>query len=906
MRRLLTGLTALILVAAAIAAPRLADDLRPRPAVPPMSVGTADDPGAQAEMEYLMLRDPVTGIVPRDIRRREVAFARALPRDGVRAGRGGPLRAAAAPALVWTERGPNNVGGRTRVFAVDAGDPDVLIAGGVGGGIWRSADDGASWSLRTAPGQIHGTTCIAQDLRAGQTGTWYVGTGEIRGSTTNATRWGALYLGDGIFKSTDGGLSWTLLPSTSTGTPQTTDPFDYVINVATNPANATQDEVLVATYRGIYRSTDGGGSWNVVIPSDSGFTDVAITPAGVMYASTRSGSLIRVWRSTDGVTWTLIQPASFPTAANRVVIAYAPSFPSIVYFFVQGANNTPAVNGHQLWKYVYVSGDGSGAGGIWANRGASLPGDLSTQSGYDQVVHVKPDDEDFVIIGGTNLYRSTNGFATTGSTTTIGGYPFYPGGNHHPDLHAGAFSPANANVYYSAGDGGVSKAPDITAPAMVWVSLNHGYNVTQFYSVAIAPDAGSDLILAGAQDNGSQLGNAPGASDWVLAFGGDGTVVEVSPAVQDRLYTQYQNGPIQRQTWGGANVTTITPTGATNQLFVNPIVLDPNDPRRLYYAAGTSSTSSMIWRNDDAPNATSTAGWSSLPATNVGAGSGYTRRISAIGVSTANAPDVLYFGTIDGMVMKAVNAHTATPSVTNVTPPGLGGGTATGGFVRCVAVDPQDSNRALVAFGNYNFQSLWYTTDGGATWTDVEGNLAGPAGPSIRWATMLHFDGQLHVFLGTSVGVLSTQSLAGGATVWAQEAASELGNVIVGYLDYRSSDATLAVGTHGRGVFTTQLTSIVGVGEGPVAGGPRVHLRPASPNPAREATTLAFDLPRAAEVSLRLYDVGGREAAVIARGRHAAGRHQVPVDTGRLRAGVYHVVLRAGDEVATGKLLVRR
>src|SRR5262245_29493585 len=623
-----------------------------RAAVPPMAPGTEDDPDAQAEMEFMMLRDPLTNRIPRGIHRREVLFARGLPDRRTRVLRNSPDGAAATQALVWTERGPNNVGGRTRAFAIDVTSPATLIAGAVGGGIWRSTDDGASWSLRTAPGQIHSATCIAQDHRTGKTQVWYVGSGEIRGSTTNATRWGSLYLGDGIFKSTDGGASWTLLPSTSTATPQTVDPFDYVINVATNPANAGQDEALAANSRGLYRSVDGGGSWTQVIASDSGFTDVAITAGGAMYAVTRVGSLIRVWRSTNGTAWTLIQPASFPTAANRIVIGLPPSNPEIVYFFVQGANNSPAVALHQIWKYTYLSGDGSGAGGTWENRGGTLPSDLKPQTGYDQVVHVKPDDPNFLVLGGTNLYRSTNGFATTAATTVIGGYPFYPDFGHHPDLHAGAFSPVDPKVYYSAGDGGVAKAPDITVPTMGWLTLNHGYNVTQFYSVAIAPDAGSNVLLAGAQDNGSQLGNAPGASDWVLAYGGDGTVVEVSPAADDRLYTQYQNGPIQRLNWDGSNAIDFTPAGPTNQLFVNPIVLDPNTTTLLYYAAGTSGSTSMIWRNDNAPIATSSTGWTSLAATNVGAGAGYARRISALGMSTANSPNVLYYGTIDGIVMK--------------------------------------------------------------------------------------------------------------------------------------------------------------------------------------------------------------------------------------------------------------
>ncbi len=867
-----------------------------RPDVKPASLGTEDDPDAQAEMEFRMLRDPIANAIPRGIHRREITFARALPVRRARSLRNGPGPETATQTLVWTERGPNNVGGRTRAFAVDVSSPTTLLAGSVAGGIWRSPDEGASWSQRLSPAQIHSTTCIAQDRRAGMTGTWYVGTGEIRGSTTNATRWGSLYLGDGIFKSADGGLTWTLLPSTSSGTPQTANPFDYVIDVATNPANVSQDEVLAATFRGIYRSIDGGGSWSQVLPSDSAFTEVAVTQTGVMYAVTRVSGLVKVWRSVVGTAWNLIQPGTFPTAVNRAVLGLAPSNPNVVYFFLQG----PAgVNGHQFWKYTYLSGDGSGAGGTWVNRTSSLPADINTQAGYDQTIQVRPDDENFVIIGGTNLYRSTDGFATTGATTVIGGYPFYPDRIHHPDLHSGAFSPADSKVYYSAGDGGLARAADITIPDMVWTSLNHGYNVTQFYSVATAPDSGSNVILAGAQDNGSQLGNAPGASDWIMAYGGDGTVVEVSPAAGDRLYTQYQGGQIQRQNWDGTNLVDFTPTGAMNQLFVNPIVLDPNNSALLYYAAGTSTSSSMIWRNDNAPNADPTTGWTSLAATNVGA-----HPISALGLSTANSGNVLYYGTIDGIVTRADNANTGAPTVTNVTPPGLNGGTAFGGFVRCVAVDPTNSNRALVAFGNYNFRSLWYTTDGGASWTDVEGNLAGASGPSIRWASIFYIDGQLEVFLGTSIGVLSTSALAGASTVWVQEAGSAIGNVIVGYMDFRAVDNTLAVATHGRGVFTGRFVSSVAVGEGRVAS--RATLSPSYPNPARTTAAIAFDLPRASDVSLRLYDVAGREVAVLASGRQESGRHQVAVAADRLAPGAYYYVLRAGSTVETRNLIVRR
>ena len=504
---------------------------------------------------------------------------------------------------------------------------------------------------------------------------------------------------------------------------------------------------------------------------------------GVVYAHTHVSGVTRIWRSPDGVNWTNIAPATFPMVTGRVVIGIAPSNPNIVYFYVHGANNTPAVGGHQIWKYKYLSGDGSGNGGLWENRGGNLPSDINSQTGYDMIVHVHPLDTNFVIIGGTNLYRSTNGFSSISATTTIGGYPYWPGGNHHPDLHSGMYKPGNPTVYYSGHDGGLSRTDDVNATGVTWTSLDNGYNVTQFYSVSIAPDSGSDVIMGGAQDNGTLRGTQPGLSAWDMVFGGDGTIVVVSPSADNRLYTQYQGGQMQRMGWDGSGVVSITPSGSTNQMFVNPIVLDPNNSSVLYYAGGANAPSltSALWRNDNAPNA-STADWTALGNTDVGAAPGYVRTISAIGVSRANSPNVVYYGTIDGIVKRADNANTATPTVTDITPPGLNGGTANGGFVRCVAVDPANSSRALAVFGNYNFQGLWYTTNGGSTWTDVEGNLAGPSGPSTRFAVIIYVGNAMEVFLGTSIGLLSTTSLNGTSTVWALEAAGSIGNVIVGWL----------------------------------------------------------------------------------------------------------------------------
>src|SRR5262249_12035660 len=117
-------------------------------------------------------------------------------------------------------------------------------------------------------------------------------------------------------------------------------------------------------------------------------------------------------------------------------------------------------------------------------------------------------------------------------------------------------------------------------------------------------------------------------------------------------------------------------------------------------------------------------------------------------------------------------------------------------------------------------------------------------------------------------------------------------NVIVGYMDYRASDRTLAIGTHGRGVFTTQIPTVSAVGEEPVAA-TRPRLGPGYPNPARDQATLTFELPRASDVSLRLYDVAGRQVAALVNGRQERGHHEVPFATGRLAGGTYYYVLDA-------------
>jgi len=793
----------------------------PAPPVPPPPAEKDDDPRARVEQEFMMLRDPVTGRIPDRIFELEQVFAHTLPmRQEYVLGKTGMVRNAAA--LTWAERGPINVGGRTRGLSIDvrtSSPPNVtIIAGGVSGGIWRSTNDGTSWTITTTVGQLHSVGCIVQDTRPGKRDTWYTGSGEGFGNSASAS--GASYRGDGIFKSTDNGLTWTQIPSTVNNTPQSfISPFQYITNFAIDTSRTSSDIFYAAASNTIQRSSDGGTTWSTVLGTfgSSTWSDVQVDSGGVVYAALPSASTSAgIWRSPDGVTWTNISSgvSGFPTTYGRIVIGLAPSRANVVYFLIQGTNGTNGVNqinGHQLWKYTYVSGGGSGSGGTWENRGVNLPSlafpnePFDSQSGYDLICRVKPDNVNFLIIGGTNLYRSTDAFATTANTARIGGYDpnvtngIYP--NNHPDHHAGVFLPGSSLRFYNGNDGGLAVTSDITTTLggnnpVAWTSLNNGYNVTQFYSIALAPEAGSDFMVAGTQDNGNRVGNSPGASSWTISpEGGDGTFTAVAPLSDNRYYAATQFGSIRSRKRDFTLIQNFTPSSSFNQLFVNPFALDPSNSSILYYAAGNSMSNSGLWRNDSAKSSNPSNFWTFLSSTSV------TSNVTAIGVSTASSSNTVYYGTGSGTVYRVDNASAGSnPAVTPLGQP------VVNGYVSCVSVDPTNSAKALLTYSNYNVQRIWYTTNSGSSWSTVDGNLTGSSAPSIRWANIFYVGGVPHYFIAASTGIYFTTALAGSSTAWTQEATASVGNVVADMLAYRPSDGTLVAATHGRGIFTTIIS----------------------------------------------------------------------------------------------------
>ena len=518
----------------------------------------SDNPTERVVWEKIRLMDPATGQIPRNIHKKERTFAKTLPSVNF-------SNAKNISQANWVHRGPFNVGGRTRALAIDVTNENILFAGGASGGMFRSTDGGMSWSMTTHPNQLHNVTCVSQDTRPGKENIWYFGSGELRGSSASGGE--AYYQGNGIYKSIDGGLSWDSLSSTATNTPHSFDnDFDFIWNIVTDPSNDSMDVIYAATYGSIYRSADGGASWSKSINGGNAYhNNVEITSNGVVYAtlsSDGSSSGRGIWRSDDGINWTKINDAMFPPIYARIAIGINPSNENEIYFLAAETDgygqHTDVFFGGEtwtsLWKYEYVSGNGTGSGGIWTDLSSNIPSNnptsfdnFNSQSSYDLMIKIHPSDPNIIIIGGTNLWRSTDGFTTASNTDICGGYlvgsyegdgnwGLYP--NHHPDQHDLLYLKSNDSVAYSATDGGVYRCDNIFADTIEWTSLNNGYYTTQLYAATLSRNANSDLLHGGFQDNGNFITFSGNPTDhWTMPFNGDGAFAGIADNEEDFYLT---------------------------------------------------------------------------------------------------------------------------------------------------------------------------------------------------------------------------------------------------------------------------------------------------------------------------------------------------------------------------------
>jgi len=890
-----------------------------------------ENPQERSEYEYSMLADPATGLIPDDIKFKEQAFAESISKN--EALLQVSENAQESEVLDWRSIGPNNTGGRTRAVAIDVTDENIILAGGVSGGVWRSENGGSSWTKTTGAADLHSVTTIVQDTRVGKEQTWYYGTGELLGNSTRAA--GAPFRGEGIYKSINGGRSWQILPSTSTNDPAIFNyPFNYVWDIVINP-NSANDEVIAAIYGGIVKSDDGGFTWRTVLGDDllalggltdlndsiaTFFTDVHVTSNGTFYSALSSrtndgqtlSGLAGVYQSTDGDNWIRIKELT-STVNGRTELGSSLGNPNLLYVVTDG------IVALELGKFDALQSTYTDLSENIPALGGSI-GDFNSQGGYNLFIAVHPDDDQVVYTGGTNLYRSTDGFSSTENTDWIGGYDtdndfsLYP--NHHPDQHDVIFYPSNSNRMISVNDGGIYRTSNNLQEEVSYVSLNNGYVTTQFYTAEVSKLEEDNFVIGGTQDNGTIL-TATQQDAASRIWNGDGGYVATTK-FGIYYYAAFQNAQIYRLTLSSQNQLSsfarIDPIGAgqtPNQgyLFINPYLLDPNNQNRMYLAGGD-----FVWRNRNLSQIPSGSqlktgyNWTRMNNTWITNGS-----ISALGISTDPA-DVLYYGSSIGQLNKIENANTDNYSVTHLNAlPGVN--LPIRANISSISVDPINANNLMVTFSNYSVPSVFFSNDGGTSFSDVSGNLeenldGSGNGPSVRWAELVPLkDGSFQYYVGTSTGLYSTTSLNGSATIWTQEGPSTIGNVVVNMLDYRRSDGRIVAATHGNGLYFSEVPNVIPEPEDEVV--EELVVLQSYPNPFNDLTTIRFELPESDYVVVRIYNMLGQLVTVASAGLGFTGENEVfwdGTDEGgnSVKEGIYLIRFTYRDQNATKRVIFSR
>ncbi|MGB0879678.1 MAG: hypothetical protein ACPGTO_03845, partial [Polaribacter sp.] len=711
----------------------------------------------------------------------------------------------------WEERGPNNVGGRTRVVLFDPNDATHkrVFAGGVSGGLWVNndiTDANSSWT-QVGIDENLAISCMAVDPNNSQI--MYIGTGELYT--------GDDALGNGVWRSMDGGATWTnvyrVRGATTTGGNYLVSGTYYTTDIVVrdadgNSATTNDSEVFVSvggryytgspvstfiglSDYGLFKSADTGTNWNrVTFDNVSGRPEapnnLEIGSDNTLWISTTrniygdSGG--SVYSSTNGNTFTLKHTVS---NARRTEIAVSKTDADKIYILAQLTTDPVG---------LYLTTDAFAT----TPTTLALPDDVDTgipandftrgQAFYDLMLAVDPNNDAIAYVGGIDLFR------TADSGTSWTQISKWSNNNDlaalnvplvHADQHGWAFHPTNSDIAVNGNDGGVYYASSLSGASSSTTAIsarNKDYNVTQFYKGSIGQGTSPELLLAGAQDNGTQFvnGASSGVNGTIEVFGGDGGFCFIDKDESYMIVSYVYNNILRLNL--PYNGTGIYINQSNSGDFINPMELDDN--LDILYTKWSS---------------TQLARYSGITGTVAGATFSHAllSNISTIKVSPYTmASSTIFVGTSDGTLAKVENVN-ASPTITNI---------SGGSFLGSVSAIEFGANEdeILVTFHNFGVDSVWYTTDGGTSWANKEGDL-----PDIPVkAILMNPLNNDEVILGTEFGVWSTGNFKDASPSWTQSY-NGMSGVPVTSFDFRTSDNTILASTYGRGMFTGKFTSRV-------------------------------------------------------------------------------------------------
>lgn len=757
-----------------------------------------------------------------------------------------------AQSETWELVGPINIGGRITDIEISSDAVNTRFIGAASGGVFRSTDNGESWQpiFDEQPMLSIGDIALAPSNQE----IVFVGTGEV-----NAGGGSLAYDGDGVYRSNDNGTTWTNIGLQEVGSigkilVHPTDPETLWVG-AMGPLFRND------TNRGVYKTTDGGISWEQVlfIAENTGIVDMVIDPSDseVLYAAAwqrertpenriYGGANSGIYKSVDGgVTWTELT-TDLPSAANqkgRISIDIAQSNSDVLYAsyadaigFIQGFYKT--TNGGNTWTSLSTAGV-NGVSFHWWFGG----------------LFVNPEDENEVYHVGFDMAKTTDGGATWQPTFT----------NVHVDQHAMAFFPGDGSQVFLGNDGGLYTSTD---SGTNW-DFDETLPITQFYRFYVDP-SNDQKIYGGAQDNSTMRTTTGGLDDWSIINGGDGFQPLVNKDNTNTIYALSQRGNLRRSTNDAASFQTILngvdPTDRNN--WDTPIAFDPQDNDIVYY--GTQRVYRSInggtnWTaiSNDLTNGATTG--------NLAFGT-----LTSISVSPLDG-DVIYTGSDDGNIWRTTNGGATWENISGALPDF---------WVTKVLASRILPNYVFATFSGYRFGEddghVFMSDDFGATWTDISNDLPDIPVNDIE-------ETEFNVIIATDVGAFVQSTV----DTWIP-LGNNLPPVVVNDLHYDQASGFLYAGTYGRSSYKIDANSdILSVPES--SNGLSFAMYP---NPTNDIFTISNADFSGGEVRI-LNQLGQVQRSFKMQGERSS------FQVGDLASGLYIVQVINGEYKLSRKLIIK-
>ena len=772
---------------------------------------------------YKQLHSPYGIMLPQDVNDRIIKEVSNFPSEP-----------SAAPDAVnsWVMKGPRGMEQLANPGGYYSGRIlDINLINGLNTRV--AAASGGLWGVNFLPtplsDDIPSLVVSSFDTKPGDVNTIFVGTGEYR------VRGGA-----GLWKTTNGGTNWSYVTLPY--------PASVFFKVRYDPVNT--NIIHLATNVGYFRSVNGGANFSRTLAGIT--TDLAVNPSNnaIVYTSILNKGF---YKSTNGgFLWDSLETGGAPaTNVGRVAISIAPTSPNTVYF-----NAADTVGYH---RGIYKTTDAGATFSVKYNSNEFMK---SAQGWYNIAIAVCPTNANLVIAGGTNTVRTSDGGATWNEYWLP---PLQETVHLHPDVHSIVWHSNGQNVFIGH-DGGMSSS---TNAGLNWDSYGNSYPITQIYHFDVG-GTGSH-IFGGTQDNGIAA-TSNGGSKWWYEWGGDAYGIAVdpgNPAISVATVTAGSGGYAFRRL--------LTINNGVSWSFIDNGIASSNQTWNVLRNDKTSPT--YIYNNsDNFVYITTNNGtlWTKLNA------AAFPVVIHNICVSKYSSPSAVVYACLEAnnatQKLRVYDGGVWTERST---------GLPAGAMIRTVAQHQSNNNLAYaITNGMESPQKVFKTTNRGVSWRNITGDLLDLAYTDL----MTHPTDTSKLYLSSEYGCYRTTN---GGINWVRWNNGMPMGTIVNELNYIDSIALrgkfyVVAATYGRSVWMREISGddFVGINNDPavVTG---FELKQNYPNPFNPSTEIKFALPSADFVTLKVFDITGREVAVLVNRKMQQGIHTVSFDGGKLSSGVY-------------------